>query len=62
MSDYQVDRIPGKLPVDPDAGGRHQRKRESPPRKRGGDQVSISEETRQRSERQREEGGQAGEQ
>ncbi|GFO67286.1 hypothetical protein GMLC_08650 [Geomonas limicola] len=48
---YSVDRIPGQLRIDPDAGGQErQRKREKPPEKKGGrDSVSISDEARQRS-------------
>ncbi|GFO58569.1 hypothetical protein GMST_08940 [Geomonas silvestris] len=48
---YSVDRIPGRLRIDPDAGGQErQRKREKPPeKKRGKDSVSISEEARLRS-------------
>jgi hypothetical protein len=48
---YSVDRIPGELRIDPDAGGRErQRKRERPQQKAGArDSVSISEEARMRS-------------
>jgi len=48
---YIVDRIPGEVRIDPDAGGQErQRKRERPARKAGGkDSVSISEEARTRS-------------
>ena len=48
---YSVDRIPGELRIDPDAGGQgHQRKRERPQQKAGArDSVSISEEARTRS-------------
>ncbi|BCG48958.1 hypothetical protein GEOBRER4_n3854 [Citrifermentans bremense] len=48
---YVVDRIPGSIRIDPDAGGQErQRKREKPSRKSEGmDSVSISEEAKRRS-------------
>ena len=48
---YSVERIPGEVRIDPDAGGQErQRKREKPAQKAGGkDSVSISEEARTRS-------------
>jgi hypothetical protein len=48
---YSIDRIPGELRIDPDAGGRErQHKRERPQQKAGArDSVSISEEARTRS-------------
>jgi len=54
---YSVDRIPGRLRIDPDAGGQErQRKREKPPQKQGGrDSVIISDEARNRSASQRDE-------
>lgn len=55
---YIVDRIPGNVRIDPDAGGRERRhKREKPARKgEGGDSVSISDEARRRSAQRSEEG------
>ncbi|HBG04960.1 MAG: hypothetical protein A2075_14900 [Geobacteraceae bacterium GWC2_58_44] len=48
---YIVDRIPGNVRIDPDAGGQErQRKREKPAHKNdAGDSVSISDEARRRS-------------
>jgi len=48
---YSVDRIPGEVRIDPDAGGQErQRKREKPAHKAAGkDSVSISEEAKTRS-------------
>ncbi len=48
---YTVDRIPGKVRIDPDAGGQErQRKREKPaPRAEQADSVSISDEAKRRS-------------
>jgi len=48
---YIIDRIPGNVRIDPDAGGQErQRKRERPAQKNDpGDSVSISEEARRRS-------------
>ena len=48
---YSIDRIPGEVRIDPDAGGQeHRRKREKQAQKAGGrDSVSISEEARTRS-------------
>lgn len=48
---YTVDRIPGGIRIDPDAGGQErQRKRERPAQKPGQtDSVSISEEAKRRS-------------
>ena len=48
---YIVDRIPGNVRIDPDAGGQErQRKREKPAHKNdAGDSVSISEEAKRRS-------------
>jgi hypothetical protein len=48
---YSVDRIPGEVRIDPDAGGQERRhKREKPAHKAGGrDSVSISDEARTRS-------------
>ena len=50
---YIVDRIPGNVRIDPDAGGQdRQRKREKPAqRSDAGDSVSISEEAKRRSSR-----------
>ncbi len=51
LMSYVVDRIPGSIRIDPDAGGQErQRKREKPSRKSEGmDSVSISEEAKRRS-------------
>lgn len=51
LMSYVVDRIPGSIRIDPDAGGQErQRKREKPVRKSDGmDSVSISEEAKRRS-------------
>lgn len=58
--EYVVDRIPGKVIIDPDAGGQgHQRKRERPAQQAEGDSVSISDEARRRSTEA--EGGEPGE-
>ena len=48
---YIIDRIPGNLRIDPDAGGQErQRKRERPPQKSDAvDSISISDEARRRS-------------
>lgn len=48
---YIVDRIPGSIRIDPDAGGQErQRKREQPQQKAGQtDSVSISDEAKRRS-------------
>ena len=48
---YTVDRIPGSIRIDPDAGGQErQRKREKPAHKpEQTDSVSISEEAKRRS-------------
>ncbi|HBA87721.1 MAG TPA: hypothetical protein DCZ75_06950 [Geobacter sp.] len=48
---YIVDRIPGSIKIDPDAGGRErQHKREKPAHKsEATDSVSISEEAKRRS-------------
>lgn len=48
---YVVDRIPGSIRIDPEAGGQErQRKREKPAQKSDGmDSVSISEEAKRRS-------------
>jgi len=48
---YIVDRIPGNVRIDPDAGSQERRrKREKPTQKAGsGDSVSISDEARRRS-------------
>jgi hypothetical protein len=48
---YSIDRIPGELRIDPDAGGQErQRKRERPQHKADArDSVSISDEARMRS-------------
>ena len=50
---YIVDRIPGSIRIDPDAGGQErQKKREKPAHKAGHtDSVSISEEAKRRSSR-----------
>ena len=51
LMSFSVDRIPGQIRIDPDAGGQeHQRKREKQAKKGGGkDSVSISDEARSRS-------------
>lgn len=50
--DFNVDRIPGQLRIDPDAGGngyQRRRERQEPKRVGGADSVSISDEAKRRS-------------
>lgn len=53
--EYTVDRIPGQLRIDPEAGGQErQKKREKQTPRPGKDSVSISDEARNRSIAERE--------
>lgn len=56
---YIVDRIPGQIRIDPDAGGKERRpKRDKPGVKQdGADSVTISEEARRRSAGEAEDAG-----
>lgn len=51
MSEYTVDRIPGSVTVDPEAGGEERRKKREPRSKKGAtrDSITISDEARRRS-------------